>query len=172
MCVFLLNNSKRTCFETKIFFLPTTYCAARRKNNANNELVPIGYNAIGGLFAAAQNVEVEKFGDPIVPEYEIPHHADIIESLNKKTNEYELLKIEYKKIEDENKYLNEKKEQLIIKNDDLNKEIKELKKEIMDQKKKSLMLKALIKIMIKNYGIENVSKVTNLSLDQIKKYLN
>ena len=42
----------------------------------------------------------------------------------------------------------------------------------MDQKKKSLMLKALIKIMIKNYGIENVSKVTNLSLDQIKKYLN
>lgn len=28
--------------------------------NANDELVPIGYNAIGGLFAAAQNVEVEK----------------------------------------------------------------------------------------------------------------
>ncbi len=29
-----------------------------------------------------QNVEVEKFGDPIVPSYEIPHHADIIESFN------------------------------------------------------------------------------------------
>ena len=25
-----------------------------------------------------ENVEVQKFGDPIVPEYEIPHHADII----------------------------------------------------------------------------------------------
>ena len=45
---------------------------------------------------------------------------DMIESLNKKTNDYELLKIEYKKIEEENKYLKEKKEQFIIKNDDLN----------------------------------------------------
>ena len=29
-----------------------------------------------------ENVEVEKFGDPIVPNYEIPHHADICESFN------------------------------------------------------------------------------------------
>ena len=28
------------------------------------------------------NVEVEKFGDPAVPNYEIPHHADICESFN------------------------------------------------------------------------------------------
>ena len=28
-----------------------------------------------------KNVEIEKFGDPIVPEYEIPHHADICERL-------------------------------------------------------------------------------------------
>lgn len=28
------------------------------------------------------NVEIEKFGDPIVPNYEIPYHADIIEKLN------------------------------------------------------------------------------------------
>ncbi len=27
------------------------------------------------------NVEVERFGDPIVPDYEIPYHADIIENL-------------------------------------------------------------------------------------------
>ncbi len=27
----------------------------------------------------SENVEVEKFGDPVVPEYEIPYHADIIE---------------------------------------------------------------------------------------------
>ena len=26
-----------------------------------------------------ENVEVEKFGDPVVPKYEIPHHADILE---------------------------------------------------------------------------------------------
>ena len=30
----------------------------------------------------SENVENERFGDPFVPEYEIPHHADIIEKLN------------------------------------------------------------------------------------------
>ena len=28
------------------------------------------------------NVELEKFGDPIIPDYEIPYHADILESFN------------------------------------------------------------------------------------------
>ncbi len=28
-----------------------------------------------------ENVEIEKFGDPIVPDYEIPYHADILESI-------------------------------------------------------------------------------------------
>ena len=30
----------------------------------------------------SENVEIEKFGDPKVPDYEIPYHADIIEKLN------------------------------------------------------------------------------------------
>ena len=30
----------------------------------------------------SQNVEVQKFGEPIVPNYEIPHHADIINKFN------------------------------------------------------------------------------------------
>ena len=30
----------------------------------------------------SENVEVEKFGDPIVPDYEIPYHADVLEKLN------------------------------------------------------------------------------------------
>ena len=30
----------------------------------------------------SENVEIEKFGDPFVPEYEIPYHADIIAKLN------------------------------------------------------------------------------------------
>ena len=30
----------------------------------------------------SENVEVQKFGDPFVPNYEIPHHADIIDKLN------------------------------------------------------------------------------------------
>lgn len=30
----------------------------------------------------SENVEIEKFGEPIVPDFEIPYHADIIEKLN------------------------------------------------------------------------------------------
>ena len=30
----------------------------------------------------SENVEVERFGEPVVPSYEIPYHADIIEKLN------------------------------------------------------------------------------------------
>ena len=30
----------------------------------------------------SKNVELEKFGEPIIPEYEIPYHADILESIN------------------------------------------------------------------------------------------
>ena len=37
--------------------------------------VPIGEND-------QFNVEIEKFGEPIVPNYEIPHHADIMEKLS------------------------------------------------------------------------------------------
>ena len=37
--------------------------------------VPIGKND-------TENVEIEKFGDPIVPDYEIPYHADILEKMS------------------------------------------------------------------------------------------
>ena len=30
----------------------------------------------------SENKEIEKFGEPTIPSYEIPHHADILESLN------------------------------------------------------------------------------------------
>ncbi len=43
--------------------------------NIMDESVPIGRDD-------SENVEVEKFGEPVVPSYEIPHHADIIASLN------------------------------------------------------------------------------------------
>ncbi len=43
--------------------------------NIIDDSVPIGKDD-------TQNVEVERFGDPIVPEYEIPYHADIIEAVN------------------------------------------------------------------------------------------
>ena len=43
--------------------------------NIMDPSVPIGEDD-------SKNVEIEKYGDPFVPEYEIPYHADIIENLN------------------------------------------------------------------------------------------
>ena len=43
--------------------------------NIMHESVPIGKDD-------SENVEVQKFGEPIVPSYEIPHHADIIAKFN------------------------------------------------------------------------------------------
>ncbi len=40
-----------------------------------DESVPIGKND-------TENVEVERFGEPVVPSYEIPHHADIMARFN------------------------------------------------------------------------------------------
>jgi len=37
--------------------------------------VPIGEND-------EKNVEIEKFGDPVVPDFEVPYHADILESIS------------------------------------------------------------------------------------------
>jgi seryl-tRNA synthetase len=43
--------------------------------NIIDDSVPIGKDD-------SENVEVERFGEPLVPKYEIPYHADIIEKLN------------------------------------------------------------------------------------------
>ena len=43
--------------------------------NILDDSVPVGRDD-------SENVEIEKFGEPVVPDYEIPYHADIIEALN------------------------------------------------------------------------------------------
>ena len=43
--------------------------------NIIDESVPVGKDD-------SENVEIEKFGEPIVPNYEIPYHADILASIN------------------------------------------------------------------------------------------
>ncbi len=43
--------------------------------NIIDESVPIGKDD-------TENVEIEKFGDPVVPKYEVPYHADIITALD------------------------------------------------------------------------------------------
>ncbi len=43
--------------------------------NIIDETVPIGKDD-------SENVEIEKFGEPVVPDYEIPYHTDIMESFD------------------------------------------------------------------------------------------
>ncbi len=43
--------------------------------NIMDSTVPIGKDD-------SENVEVQRFGDPVIPNYEIPYHADIIEKFN------------------------------------------------------------------------------------------
>ena len=43
--------------------------------NIIHESVPIGKDD-------SENVEIQKFGEPAVPDYEIPHHSEIMEHLN------------------------------------------------------------------------------------------
>ena len=43
--------------------------------NIIDESVPIGKDD-------SENVEVQRFGEPVVPNYEIPYHADIIDAVN------------------------------------------------------------------------------------------
>ena len=43
--------------------------------NIIDESVPIGRND-------SENVEIERFGEPVVPDFEIPYHVDIMERLN------------------------------------------------------------------------------------------
>ena len=48
----------------------------------------------------SENVENEKFGEPVVPEYEIPYHADILFALNKQYEVYHGITINEQCIDD------------------------------------------------------------------------
>jgi len=51
--------------KTKMMIIP----------NIIDESVPVGKDD-------SENVEIEKYGEPVIPSYEIPYHADILESIN------------------------------------------------------------------------------------------
>lgn len=51
--------------KTKMMIIP----------NVIDDSVPVGKDD-------SENVEIEKFGEPFVPEFEVPYHADIIEALS------------------------------------------------------------------------------------------
>ncbi len=78
-----LNKQKVTEINNQLILLE------KEEENLNQEIktimmtipniidssVPIGKNDL-------ENVEIEKFGEPVVPNYEIPYHADILEKMS------------------------------------------------------------------------------------------
>ena len=59
------ENTLRESVRSKMLMIP----------NIIDPSVPIGKDD-------SENVEVQRFGEPLVPEYEIPYHADIINAVN------------------------------------------------------------------------------------------
>ena len=74
------NDLKKLQMIEELEKIQETYQAEIRQRmlvipNILDKSVPIGKDD-------SENVELEKFGEPVVPEYEIPYHTDIMESLN------------------------------------------------------------------------------------------
>jgi len=117
-------------------------------------------------------IEINDNPDLLDETFEILNkRLDILDQLNKKTKELELLKMEHQKLLDNNEKNNYKEKERYKKIKELTEEIKKIKQENIDLQKKILMLKTLIKIVFKEYGMESILKTTKLSLEQIKKYL-
>ncbi|MBE6160007.1 MAG: hypothetical protein E7157_03050 [Lactobacillales bacterium] len=117
-------------------------------------------------------IEINDNPDLLDETFEILNkRLDILDQLNKKTKELELLKMEHQKLLDNNEKNNYKEKERYKKIKELTEEINKIKQENIDLQKKILMLKTLIKIVFKEYGMESILKTTKLSLEQIKKYL-
>lgn len=86
-------------------------------------------------------------------------------------NELKLSKLHYESLENDYKLLLKKYENEQQNNKNSNDEIKNIKKELLDKNKNILMLKSLLDLIIKKYGMESISKVTRLNEEQINKYL-
>ena len=91
--------------------------------------------------------------------------------LKKRNNEINLLNLKYESLENEYKVLKKQYEKEIDNYKNINTELKNTKKELIEKEKKVLMLKTLLELLVKNYGIDDISKITRLNMEQINKYL-
>lgn len=99
------------------------------------------------------------------------NHSWNIIKLEKQAKENELIKIKYTSLEKEYIKL---RNMFKIKSDDnnkLNEELTELKKQETLNKKTISMLKSLLEIIVKEYGIYDVCEITRLTEEQIKRFL-
>lgn len=101
----------------------------------------------------------------------IDNYKKMKNQLKTKNNEYELLNVKYESLLSDYETLNKLYQREQKEHFRRDTEIKELKKEIIDKKKRILMLKSLLELIINKYGIENISKITRLNLEQIQKYM-
>ena len=69
-----INNELKELEESEIKYEEDIKKIMYQIPNIIDDSVPIGKDD-------SENVEVQKFGEPVVPNYEIPYHADIIEAL-------------------------------------------------------------------------------------------
>lgn len=102
-------------------------------------------------------------------------YTDQIIDYESKIKKYELMEIKYNNLERE---LEEKTKMYETIIDDLKnqnqlaeKETVDVKKETINSESKITALKSIVEIIIKNQGIEFVSKISGFSEEQIKKYL-
>jgi len=69
-----INNKLKTNEELEIKYAEEIKLKMMRIPNIIDDTVPIGKDD-------SENVEVQKYGEPIVPDYEIPYHGEIMETL-------------------------------------------------------------------------------------------
>lgn len=70
-----MNSKIKSLEELETSLEPKIKSLMYKIPNIIDKSVPIGKDD-------SENVEIERFGEPVIPSYEIPYHADILESLN------------------------------------------------------------------------------------------
>ena len=73
--VSIMNTKIKSLEELETSLEPKIKSLMYKIPNIIDKSVPIGKDD-------SENVEIERFGEPVIPSYEIPYHADILESLN------------------------------------------------------------------------------------------
>jgi hypothetical protein len=102
----------------------------------------------------------------------IDEFADTKNKLKEKNQEIELLNLELEKLKSDNEYLSKKYNNENEEKIKLNIQLKSTKNNLIEKEKKVLMLKTLLQLIIKEYGIEEISKISRLNMEQLKKFLN
>lgn len=102
-------------------------------------------------------------------------YTDQIIDYESKIKKYELMEIKYnnleRELEDKTKMYETIIDDLKNQNQLAEKETVDVKKETINSESKITALKSIVEIIIKNQGIEFVSKISGFSEEQIKKYL-